>query len=279
MDSLLTEEALKVVYQLPKLSKLWAVIQGDTLLPQVVLPNLTLIDIEFDRDLDWLPGFREVLLGQLESVYFCSERWQNGDFLGEFEKAAHATPAQNTLSAFAFYPFHPWNPNYSSLLSFKQLQTLEIGLTCYRGSCSSRVDDDVITNLAQAMPKLKVLKLGGMPCEASTGATVNGLINLVTRCPHLSQLRIHFRVDSLVDAATTPSDDGRVLQQEGCALMDLGVGDIPIPPQSETMVTFAYFKFSSHPQHYRLISQFRVENCRRKRQVQTGSTCLRVLRR
>ena len=74
MDSLLTEEALKVVYQLPKLSKLWTVIQGDTLLPQVALPNLTSIDIEFDRDLDWLPGFREVLLGQLESVYFCSER-------------------------------------------------------------------------------------------------------------------------------------------------------------------------------------------------------------
>ena len=52
VDSSLTEEALKVVYQLPKLSKVRTVIQGDTLLPQVVLPNRTSIDIEFDGDLD-----------------------------------------------------------------------------------------------------------------------------------------------------------------------------------------------------------------------------------
>ena len=53
VDSPLTEEAREVVYRLPKLVGMWAIIQGPTSLPTVALPNLTSIDVEYD-DLDWL---------------------------------------------------------------------------------------------------------------------------------------------------------------------------------------------------------------------------------
>ena len=52
VDSPLTEEARGVLYQLPKLTELWAVIQGVRTLSPVVLPNRTLIDVECDGRLD-----------------------------------------------------------------------------------------------------------------------------------------------------------------------------------------------------------------------------------
>jgi len=51
-NSPLTEEAREVLYQLPRLFGLWAVIQGPTSLPKVALPNLTTIGVEYDGDLD-----------------------------------------------------------------------------------------------------------------------------------------------------------------------------------------------------------------------------------
>ena len=90
-------------------------------------------------------------------------------------------------------------------------------------------DDGIVSTLAQAMPKLETLKLGGGPCATVTGATVNGLIDLASRCPDLFELRIHFQAGTLVDVATsvvtTPSpDDDPDVQLEGCALTELEVG-------------------------------------------------------
>jgi hypothetical protein len=98
---------------------------------------------------------------------------------------------KKTLSAFSFYASHSWNPNYLSLLVFKQLTELDIEFSCHDG-CSSRLDDVVVISLAQAMPKLKILRLGGTPCRIPTGVTFKGLITLACNCPQLSELRIHF---------------------------------------------------------------------------------------
>ena len=241
VDSPLSKEAREVVFRLPKLSGLWVVIEGHTLLPPVELPNLTEIDLEYDDHLDWLQGFRGAALGKLESVSFCSQSEQIGDFLGAFESVALTSSVQNTLSSFMFTTSRSWYPNYSSLLSFKQLEKLVIEFTCDDG-CSSKVDDDVITTLAQAMPKLEILQLGGMPCKTRTGPTVHGLIALAFHCLHLSELRIHFQGDSLVCAATSAATtfipiDEPVVPREDCALTDLMVGCIPIPTKSAARVT------------------------------------------
>ena len=235
VESPLTEEARGVVYRLPNLSDLRTVIQGPTSLPTVALPNLTAIDVEHD-DLNWLQGFDGATLARLEAVTFRSESEIIGDFLGAFERVALTTSAQNTLSQFRYYTPYRWDPNYSSLHSFNQLKEVEIEFYC-GGGCSSRVDDDIIVNLARAMPKLETLRLGGPPCATPTGITVNGFVGLARLCPHLSKLRVHFQATSLVEAATgvtalPPSESEPAVRQEDCALTILEVGQTPFPAGS-----------------------------------------------
>jgi len=53
VNSPVTKEACGVIYRLPRLSDLWVVIRGNTLLPPVALPNLISIDlVGYDDYLD-----------------------------------------------------------------------------------------------------------------------------------------------------------------------------------------------------------------------------------
>ena len=241
VDSPLTEEVHKVLFQLPKLFGLWVIIQGRTQIPSVVLPNLFSIDLEYDDHLDWLQGFRGAILGGLEVVFFRSESEQIGDFLGEFKNVALTTSAPATLSSFTFNTSRSWNPDYRSLLPFTQLTDLHIEFSC-DNHCSSRVDDNIIIDLTWAMPKLKILRLGNAPCKTIGGVTAKGLVALARGCRHLSELRIHFQIASLVEAATgtgvpAPSDDETAVRWEDCVLTDLEVGEIPI--HRDTVLTVA----------------------------------------
>jgi len=243
VDSPLTEEAQEVVFQLPKLSELWTVVQGRTLLPPVTLPNLTLIDLEYEDHLDWLQGFRVMALGKLEEVLFSSQSERTEDLLGAFESAVQTTSIPATLLTFRFTSSCSWRPEYRSLLPFTQLKDLMIEFSC-DDDCSSRVDDDIITDLVQAMPKLELLKLGGPPCKTPRGVTAKGLIALACGCRHLSDLRIHFQTASLVQVATNPetqppSEGKTAVRRQDCALRDLDVGEIPIPEGTELIVTMA----------------------------------------
>ena len=112
------------------------------------------------------------------------------------------------------------------------------------------MDDKTIVNLARAMPKLEDLRLGGPPCTTHTGVTVNGLIGLAHRCPHLSKLRIHFQAFTLAEVAagaTMPSpSDEPVSRREDCALTDLEVGETPIPAGSELTVALILLQIFPH---------------------------------
>ena len=245
VHSPLTEEAREVVYRLPRLSQLWAIIRGPTSLPTVALPNLIAIYVEYD-DLNWLQGFHGATLTSLEFITFRSKSEEIGDFLGAFETAALTTSAQNTLSGFKFCTSRPWDLKYSSLLAFRQLKDVEIQFSC-EGGCSSRVDDDIILNLARAMPKLETLQLGGKPCATPNGITFNGFIGLARLCPHLSKLCIHFQPTTLVEAATSasalPSSKNEpVIRREDCALTVLEVGNTPLPAQSNMEVALILFQ-------------------------------------
>ena len=235
-DSPLTEEAREVFYKLPCLRGLWTVIEGPTSLPTVTLPNLAKIIVKYEHDHDWLQGFRGAMLGELVSVAFLSESKSIGDFLGAFESVALTTSIPATLRSFRFNTSRPWSPKYHSLLSFTQLKTLAIRFHCGR-SCSSTIDDDTITEIARVMPKLKVLRLGGPPCQAPTGVTAKGLAALAYHCPHLSVLRIHFQVARLELPATPEVAFGEPAIPRGdCALTTLHVGKIHMPEESALMV-------------------------------------------
>ena len=259
VDSPLTEEAREVVYQLPRLTSLWARFKGPTSLPTVVLPDLTMIEVEYKDDFSWLRGFRGAEFGRLERVSIVSRSNHIGDFLGVFESVAFTTAIQDTLSKFSFYTSRSWNPNYRALLSFRQLKKLEIRFSC-RDNCPPIPDDDIIISLAQAMPKLEILRLGEDPCETPNGVTVNGLTGLAHRCPHLSKLRIHFQATSLVDAVAVAvtrslSEGEPSVQRRDCALTDLEVGEILIPTGSASSIFLILLQIFPHIENLKFKNQ------------------------
>ena len=243
----MTEEAREVIFNLPDLRELSVVIERDTSLPLVALPNLTNLIIEYDHDSDWLQGFHGATLGKLVSVDFCPESALIGNFLEAFETVALTTSIPATLSSFRFHTPHSWRPNYRSLLPFTHLKHLIIDFLCERG-CSSTVDDDIITDIAQAMPGLEILRLGVAPCQTPTGVTTKGLTALAYHCLHLSTLRIHFQVtshDLLVIPRIAPGGEPTI-PREDCALTDLEVGKIPVTEESMLVVASTLLRLFPH---------------------------------
>ena len=237
VDSPLTVGAYEAIFNFPNLRQLWVVIEGDISLPSAVLPNLTGMTIKCHHDHNCLQLFRGATFGKLASVTFYSESESIGDFLEEFESLALTVSISDTLSSFTFYTSRSWRPNYRSLLSFTHLERLVINSSC-QGGCSSTVDDDIVTDMARAMPRLVTLQLG-KPCQTPAGVTAKGLAALAHYCPHLSTLCIHFQVASL-DLPAIPGDaydGGPTVPLEDCALTDLYVGEIPLPEESVLTVT------------------------------------------
>jgi len=242
VDSPFTEDARGILYNLPKLRELLITIQGPTLLPRVALPDLEAVCVWWDSTYDWLQGFRGATVGRLQTIMLrpTSESAQVDNFLEEFQSVALATSSQDTLSDFYFRTSQSWSPSYLSLLGFKQMARLEIEFSC-RDGCSSTVDDSIITSLAQAMPKLEILRLGRAPCSAPTGVTLKGLVALACHCIQLSELRVHLQAGKLAEAATStepllPSENAAVIPRTNCALRSLQVGKAPIQRQVTSAV-------------------------------------------
>jgi len=239
VDYPLSQEAREVVYTLPNLRTLLVVIGRGTSLPPVILPNLADLTIAYNQDSDWLRAFHGATLGRLEAVTLTSDSENIKDPLEAFERVALTASAQHTLSELNIFTSCSWSPNYHSLHRFTQMKDLAIEFSCDDG-CSSTVDDDVIMNLARAMPKLETLELGGPPCRTIvTGVTVKGFMVLAHHCPNLLILRVHFQVASLSTLPTisgTTPDVGSVALPGGCALRSLEVGQIPIPEESVLVV-------------------------------------------
>ena len=164
VDVPLTEEACGVICKQCNLRTLQIIIDRPTMLPTLVLPNLTNLQIEYHHGLDWLQGFNGASLGKLTELSFPSVSDSIGNFLGASETVALTTSIPSTLSTFKFFTSHPWRPIYHSLFRPSQLQVLTIKSSC-EPDCLSELDDDTVTDLARAMPRLVVLQLGDPPCE------------------------------------------------------------------------------------------------------------------
>ena len=235
VDSPLTKEASDMIYRLPNLRNLSVIIEGESSLPSASLPNLTNLTIEYDNEGGLPQLFHGATFGKLESVTFFHRSKQIGNFLQAFERAALSSSVQNMLSKFCLSTSCSWNPNYSSLLPFTQLEHLAIEFSC-DGGCSSRVDDDIVISLSRTMPKLQALKLGDEPCgEPMTGVTVKGLVALALHCPDLQHLCIHFQVASLSALPTSPEIIRNAVltgSWTDCPLSRLVVGKIAVPEES-----------------------------------------------
>ena len=240
----LTNEAKEFICKLPGLRELRIDIGESGSLPTLILPNLTKMDVCYDRDPGWLHAFRGAELGKLVSItLYCRSNPVNG-ISDVFESVALSTSIHTTLTRFQFRASHPhsWRPNYRSLLQFTQLKKLVVDFTCHRSQqadCSSTIGDDIITDFARAMPKLELLIF--REGHASNGVTIKGLVALACYCPHLSLLSIHFQAASLeLDPSEIPwaTPGSRSSMPRGnCALTSLVVGDIPLAEGSVPAVT------------------------------------------
>lgn len=242
VNSTLTEEARKVIYNHPYLRTLQTVVGRTTVLPTMVLPNLTNIHVGYHHGHNWLEGFRGASFGKLAMVSISPESNSIDNLLGAFETVALTTSIPATLSTFKFYTWHPWRPVYRSLLPFTQLENLVIEFSCQLG-CSSTIDDDIVIDLAQAMPKLEFLQFGDRPCETPGGVTVKGLAALAHHCPRLFDLTIHFQVASLDPPELhLVSTEESTIRRGVCALRSLHAGQIHVPEESTLMVALTLLR-------------------------------------
>ena len=243
VTSSLTEEARRVLYTLPKLRLLSAVLRGPTSLPPVVLPDLAGVSVAYDHGSDWLQLFLGGTFGKLGTVtFFPSGSAQIDGFLEKFQSAA--VSFQDTLSEFRFRTLQSWSPSYSSLLAFKQLKILEVDFSCHTGAgCWSQVDDSVAVSIAQAMPRMEILRLGREPCSNPTGLTLKGLVALAHHCPQLSKLRVHLHLEELAEAMTRTNpmslSEPVAIPRMECALTELQVGEAPFPPEASLTIALA----------------------------------------
>ena len=122
---------------------------------------------------------------------------------------------------------------------------VEAKLSLAKSRCSSTIDDDIVVDLARAVPKLEIRRIGRTPCETPTGVTAKGLAALAHYCRHLSRLRIHFQVVN-PDSPKTPvviSGGGFTIPREDqCALTVLEVGEIYIPEESTLVVALTLLR-------------------------------------
>jgi len=243
----LTGETNELICKLSGLRKLRLTIDRPGSLPTLVLPNLVELNVDYGHDYDhdhgWLQGFRGATLGKLATVgFYCSSR-SIGDFLEAFEGVALTTSIPATLSEFKFCTIHAWRPNYRSLLPFRQLKELVVTFSCSYG-CSSTIDDDIMTEMARAMPKLELLRFGSLPCKTPAGVTVKGLAALAYYCPRLSDLCVHFQVVGLDPSEipqVAPGDEPTSLRED-CVLACLRVGYICVPEESTLMIALTLLR-------------------------------------
>ena len=241
----LTEEARHIILQLPNLRELGMVFTEPTTLPDISLPDLTRLDIEFHHGHEWLQAFHGTTLSKLTDVTFQAESSRGVDgFLEAFKDLALATSVSAVLSHFRFYTDRSWSPNYHSLLGFKQLKELVLAFPCL-DTCSP-MDDETLITLAQIMPKLEILQIGQFSlCDAPGGVTIRGLIALAHYCPGLSSLCIHFQPESLVLGPLT--EDVQSFQETclpwgDCALTTLDVGEIPLSEEQKHVITLTLLR-------------------------------------
>ena len=146
------------------------VIDGPGSLPALTLPSLAQIYVKYDHDHSWLQGFCGAMLENLTSTAFDPGSHLTNDFLEAFESITLTAPIPATPSKFMFPTVHVWRPNYRSLLPFGQLEELTVGSSCGH-DYTSTIDDDIITDLALAMPKFESIWFDNLPYKTPTGVT------------------------------------------------------------------------------------------------------------
>ena len=131
-------------------------------------------------------------------------------------------------------------------LSCEKLTTLNISAPCTAEQCGFRLEDSIICRLAKALPRLKYLALGSIPCSAQTSnVTITSLVALSAYCVDLDFLQLHFSVNDILSRDIRTSSQ---TQESTCQLRTLSPGSRPLPSDQKDilLVTFAILRIFPH---------------------------------
>jgi len=135
------------------------------------------------------------------------------------------------------------NPSFTSVIqTFRNLVYLTVGILCRGRQCIFKLNNDHVSELAIALPRLKSLLLG-YPCGKNTCATtVACLLPISVHCVRLQSLKIHFNTTNIIDDLRNISEDPRFQELRSlrkCALSCLGVHEMPLALDKSKLETVA----------------------------------------
>ena len=134
----------------------------------------------------------------------------------------------------------------STVQIFCNLVFLSVEVLCHgrgdEGECTFKLNNDNVTQLAMALPRLESLLLG-YPCFENTCATtVACLLPISVYCAKLGLLEIHFNVTNIVEDIKNISEDPRfedLRPLPRCPLSQLSVYRIPLNLEEPDLETVA----------------------------------------
>ena len=119
----------------------------------------------------------------------------------------------------------------SAIRMFRNLVDLDVGATCRDGQCTFKLNNDDVTELSVALPRLERLHLG-TPCSENTCATTTTCLLLISiHCPGMNDLAIHFNTTNIVGDLKNISVDPRFQELHSlprCQLWYLDVSNMPL---------------------------------------------------
>ena len=208
--------------------------------PEVVLPSLKKLAIRYRDDVPWFHILKKIpnpALRDLEATFL-------DDSLTHIQTLTssliHANKKQTlTRLQCSWEKLTPLTvERLRSVFPLERLTTLNLLPRCIEGRCGVQLEDSIICELAKALPRLKSLKLGGVPCKVFTpNVTIESLAALSTNCVDLDFLQLHFDANKLVSSGSYTDYQSRTFTSR---LRTLSVGSQPLPSDNKNIILIAF---------------------------------------
>lgn len=255
VDSPISTSALRHLIQLPSLEEFWLVVDSFQLpdpLPIVVFPTLRLLDVEYRGDPTWLKLLSAIENPVLTSIFVECSASNVAQFMEAFQLTMTGCGMHERLQEFRVRSQDEFKITPQIIVcasSFKNLTSLKVLSVCSPGICQTfDLTDSDIDLLTKAMPRLESLAIGEEPCGVHSQITFKSLYTISRQCPRLTTLQIHFDPTLFVTKVDADSESGDVAlglpdldtpPSDLCSVTMLDVGNIPLPPESNTSYIMA----------------------------------------
>ena len=235
LELILASRHLKSVYIQQETSS--EGLRGGGIEEQTELEDLTSIIIPFKNEPTFLQSlFDRATLPNIRQIYLQHSgktEWSNPD--GLFDSVLRSA-SPRVLHALR-YTSHYHGIDITSarirlLQSFTALRTVRVTSLCGASGCKFFLCDEDISIIANAMPNLVELHLGGTPCSSTlVNVSMTSLATLATNCTKIRDLQIHFDTAGFINRVLDVPAERPIpprATSSSCQLTQLSVGRIPL---------------------------------------------------